>query len=110
MNLSNLTIWHELAILIGAGVLIYIGRILPFKEKKTKEPEKTIMATVISKEIKSGTHQSGRSKGGFSYAITFMTEEGKELELFVYEIEFGGLKEGMKGELTYKGRYFVDFK
>ena len=39
-----------------------------------------------------------------------MTEEGKELELFAYEIEFGGLKEGVKGELTYKGRYFVDFK
>ena len=110
MSLSNLTIWHEFAILIAAGVLIYIGRTLPFKEKKTKEPEKTIMATVIAKEIKSGTHQSGRSKGGFSYAITFMTEEGQKLELFAHEIEFGSLKEGMKGELTYKGSYFVDFK
>ena len=51
MSLSNLTIWHEFAILIAAGVLIYIGRTLPFKEKKTKEPGETIMATVIAKEI-----------------------------------------------------------
>ena len=39
MNLSNLTILHELAILIGVGVLLYIARVLPFKEKKAKEPE-----------------------------------------------------------------------
>ena len=110
MNLSNLTLLHELAILIGVGVLLYIARVLPFKEKKAKEPEQTIMATVISKEIKSGTHGSGRSKGGFSYTITFMTEDGQELELFAYEIEFGALKEGMKGQLTYKGRYFLAFK
>lgn len=32
------------------------------------------------------------------------------LELHAHEIEFGGLKEGMEGILTYQGRYFMDFK
>ena len=31
------------------------------------------------------------------------------LSVACYEIEFGGLKEGMEGILTYQGRYFVDF-
>ena len=71
---------------------------------------KTVNATVASKKVKSGTYQSGRSKGGYSYTITFVTENGHALELFAYEIEFGGIKEGMTGMLTYQGRYFVDFK
>ncbi len=81
-----------------------------FQEKPSKEPVKTVTATVTSKEVKSGTYQSGRSKGGYSYTVTFTTEAGQELELFAYEIEFGGLKEGTTGELTYKGRYFIEFK
>ena len=110
MNLSDLTIWQDILLIIGAMILIYVVRVLPFKEKKTKEPERTIGATVVSKEVKRGTYQSGRSNGGYSYVIKFITEEGQELELFAYEIEFGGLKEGTKGKLTYKGPYFVDFE
>ena len=81
-----------------------------WQEKPTKAPLKTVTATVVSKEVKSGTYQSGRSKGGYSYTITFVTEDGQELEVFAYELEFGGIKEGMTGMLTYQGRYFVDFK
>ena len=94
---------------MGVLAIVSFLKVFPFKEKTSKEPTKTVRATVVSKEVKRGTHQSGRSKGGYSYAITFMTEDGQELELFAYEIEFGGLKEGMSGELTYKGRYFVTF-
>lgn len=80
-----------------------------FLEKPSQDPERTVTATVLSKEVKRGTHQAGRSKGGYSYTVTFITENGQELELFTYEIEFGSLKEGMKGALTYQGRYFVTF-
>ena len=80
-----------------------------FQEKPPREPERSVMATVVSKEVKPGTHRAGRSKGGYSYAISFLTEDGQTLELFAYEIEFGGLKEGMRGLLTYQGRYFVSF-
>lgn len=95
---------------LTAALLATYAKAHWWQEKPSKEPEKTIRATAISKEVKPGTYRSGRSKGGYSYTITFSTEDGQELELFAYEIEFGGIKEGTTGMLTYKGRYFVDFK
>lgn len=103
-------------IALTAFIVVIIGLLTAylkahfFQEKPTKEPEKTIRATVASKEVKPGTHRSGRSKGGYSYTITFVTEDGQTLELFAYEIEFGGLAEGTQGFLTYQGRYFVRFE
>lgn len=95
-------------LLLLAGIGCYV-RVRLFKEKPAKEPEKTVMATVVSKEVKRGTQRSGRSNGGYSYAIRFLTEHGEALELYAYEVEFGALKEGSRGLLTYKGRYFVCF-
>jgi len=46
---------------------------------------------------------------GYSFVVNFRTEDGKILELYAYEIEYGGLKEGITGVLTYQGRYFVSF-
>lgn len=78
-------------------------------EKPSNEPEKSIIATVVSKEVKTGIHETGRSTMGYSFVINFLAEDGQTLELYAYEVEFGGLKEGMNGILTYKGRYFVTF-
>ena len=95
---------------IGGGcALIFYLRVRAFSEKPSTEPEQTTNATVISKEVKEGTNRSGRSMMGYSFVVTFRTEEGQILELFTYEIEFGGLKEGMTGTLTYQGPYFVSF-
>lgn len=91
-------------------LLIAYLRVLPFKEKPSNEPERTVAATVVSKEIVSGTRGSGRSQMGFSFLVNFQTEDGRILELFAYEEEFGGLREGMAGTLTYQGRYFVNFE
>ena len=99
-----------IGIVVGAAVLLYWLRVRLWGEKKTKEPEITVMATVVSKEVKRGTQRTGRSNGGYSYAVHFLTEKGEALELYAYEIEFGGLKEGAKGQLTYQGRYFVRFE
>ena len=93
-----------------AAILLYCLQVRLWGEKKSKEPEKTVAATVIFKEVKRGTQHTGRSNGGYSYAVNFLTEEGKTLELYAYETEFGGLKEGAKGQLTYQGRYFVCFE
>lgn len=92
-----------------AGALIHFLNVRLWGEKPSKEPEKTVTATVIAKEVKAGTQGSGRSKGGYAYAVSFQTEDGNTLELYAQEIEFGGLKEGMRGTLTYRGRYFVSF-
>ena len=81
-----------------------------WQEKPSREPIRTIAATVVSKEVKSGTGGAGRSKGGCSYVVKFLSEDGQTLELSAYEVEFGGLREGEQGNLTDKGRYFIDFK
>ena len=94
---------------VAACSLIFYLRVRWFMEKPTTEPEKTVVATVASKEVREGTNRSGRSMMGYSFVVNFQTEDGENLELYAYEIEFGGLKEGMQGVLTYKGRYFVDF-
>ncbi len=90
-------------------LLIFYLRVLPFREKPSLEPVKTVRAAVESKEIRSGTQVSGRSQMGYSFVIRFRTEDGNILELYAYEQEFGGLKEGMQGMLTYQGRYFAEF-
>ena len=93
---------------VGCAVIFYL-RVRWFMEKPSTEPERTAKATVISKEVKEGIYQSGRSMMGYSFVVTFRTEEGQLLELFAYEIEFGGLQAGMTGTLTYQGPYFVSF-
>ena len=81
-----------------------------FQEKPSLEPVKAVQAAVVSKEITSGTNHTGRSHMGYSCVVRFQTEDGQLLELYTYEEEYGGLKEGMEGMLTYQGRYFVDFQ
>ena len=85
-------------------------RVRIWKEKPSNEPERTTGATVISKEIRSGTGGAGRSVMGYSFVVTFRTVDGIELTLYTYETEYASLKEGSVGNLTYQGRYFVDFE
>ena len=101
-----------LVLTYGSAVTLLVGylRVRWFLEKPSTEPERTVAATVVSKEVKEGTNQSGRSIMGYSFVVTFQTKDGQLLELYTYEIEFGGLKEGMSGTLTYQGRYFVEFQ
>lgn len=94
---------------IAIGLLVFYLRVRGFQEKPSGEPEKTVAATLVSKEVKQGTNETGRSMMGYSFGVNFRTENGQTLELYAYEHEFGSLKEGVNGILTYKGRYFVDF-
>ena len=84
-------------------------RAFPFREKKTNQPERTANAEVISRRVQSGNpHRSGRSAGsGYTFLVTFRLEDGTEIELYAYDVEYGALREGMTGTLTWKGRYFV---
>jgi len=103
---------HILALAYGVAVclLIFYLRVRMWREKPAYEPEKTVAAAVVSKELRAGTRETGRSVMGYSFAVTFLTEDGQTLELYTSEIEFGGLKESMRGVLTYRGRYFVSFQ
>jgi len=96
-------------VLAGVTLVAYL-KVRWALEKPSREPERAVAATVVSKEVKPGTQSSGRSMMGYSFAVTFQTEEGQTLELYAYEVEFGALKEGMSGILTYQGPYFVSFE
>lgn len=92
-------------------LLVFWLRTKPFREKKTKAPEKAAHATLLDRRVESGTNHSGRSSGmGYSYVLTFRTESGKQLELYAYDVEYGALREGMVGSLTWRGPYFVSFQ
>ena len=78
--------------------------------EKTKEPERTANAVVVSRQVKSGANRSGRSVMGYSYLVAFRLTDGAELELYAHDVEYGALREGMEGRLTWKGRYFVSFE
>ena len=41
-------------------LLICYLRVLPFREKPSREPKQAVRAKVISKEVKAGTHSTGR--------------------------------------------------
>ena len=104
--------YYIMAVAYGLAffLLICYLRVLPFREKPGSEPKKTVAATVVSREVRPGTNRSGRSQAGYSFVICFQTAEGESLELYAYDVEYGGLREGMQGILTYRGRYFADFQ
>ncbi len=89
--------------------LICVLRVLPFREKKSTEPECTAVAKLIARKITSGAECTGRSRLGFNHVLIFQLEDGTELTLYAHEEEYGALREGMEGQLTWQGRYFVDF-
>ena len=108
----NRVCYYIMAMVYGLVFLLFLFylRVRPFCEKPSWEPFKTVAAEVIFKSVKSGTYRSGRTQGGYSFTVMFRTAGGQELELYAHDVEFGGLREGQKGTLTYRGRYFVDFQ
>ena len=101
----------NIALMIAFFFLVYWLRTVPFREKETKEPERSTKAEVISRRVQSGNPiRSGRSQQGYTFLVTFRLEDGKELELYAYDHEYGALQEGMTGSLTWKGPYFVRFE
>lgn len=105
------TLLFFLGMMVPAFAVTWL-RCFPFQEKKTSEPERSARAEVIARRVQSGNPiRSGRSAGlGYTFLITFRLEDGKELELYAYDHEYGGLREGMTGMLTWQGPYFVAFE
>lgn len=98
--------------MIAVSFGVYWLQTFPFRERKIQEPERSAKAEVISRRVQSGNPiRSGRSAGfGYTFLITFRLENGTELELYAYDHEYGALKEGMTGTLTWKGPYFVRYE
>ena len=95
---------------LAVASLIFWLRSFPFREKKTTEPERTAKAKVIARRIQSGADRSGRSVMGYNHVVVFHLEDGQEVSLYTHDVEYGTLREGMTGKLTWKGPYFVNFE
>ena len=103
--------FKSLILVVLLCFVIFQLRILPFREKRTRAPEKTAPAKLTARRIESGTGNSGRSSGmGYSYILTFHTNTAEVLDLYAYETKYGALREGQNGILTWKGPYFISFQ
>lgn len=97
-------------LVLGCGLVFWL-RVLPFREKHTNAPERTEPAELIARRVETGPQRSGRSQGmGYTFILTFRTAAGRTMDLFAYDFEYGALREGMQGRLTWKGPYYVDFE
>lgn len=99
--------------ILGMSILflgIYWFRVFPFREKKSKEPVRTSNAILTARHVKTGADRTGRSSGmGYNYLLTFRLENGEEVTVYAHDTQWGSLREGMKGRLTWQGRYYVSF-
>lgn len=104
---ESFLLFAELILLLVFGLFVPWLRVLPFREKKSKEPEQTAHARLLSRRVASGANRTGRSSGmGYNYLVTFQLNDGSILELYAHDEEYGALREGMSGMLTWQGRYF----
>ena len=100
-----------IVVMLALMGFVFWLRVLPFREKKTDEPERTANAEVIARRVESGANRTGRSSGmGYNYRIRFRLEDGTEVSLYAHDHEYGALREGMTGTLTWKGPYFIRFE
>ena len=81
------------------------------------EEQKTVTATLIKKEEISTHRRNGMSRNYGSIPIsattgrlTFETLDGEKLTFNVKGFDYGGVKEGKTGRLTYQGIYYLSFK
>ena len=104
------TILEIAGILALTGLILWL-RVLPFREKKTYEPERKAKAEVVARQVETGANQTGRSSGmGYNYRILFRLGDGSQIPLYAQDHEYGALREGMTGMLTWKGPYFLAFE
>lgn len=93
------------------AALVFWARVYPFREKKSKAPERTARARLIAKDVTTGADRTGRSTGmGYNYRLTFRLDSGEEVALYAHDTEWGSLQEGTEGLLCWQERYFVHFK
>ena len=75
---------------------------------KITSGEQQLTQTFTGLERKSEKHDQW-TNGRDSYIRYTLTGGTDTPDVLIYELEYGVLKEGMKGVLTYQGRYFVSF-
>ena len=81
------------------------------KKLNCDDPEQTAHARLLSRRVETGANRTGRSSGlGYNYVVTFQLNDGSILELYTHDVEYGALREGMSGKLSWQGRYFTNLE
>lgn len=107
---------EDIIMLLALGVFVVtllIGIFVQLTKYIAKGLKKgTVQAEVISKEIKRPyANAKARICGTdwFEYYAVFRTEKGKKLELQMPKEIYDVIEEGDKGQLSFKGYYFISF-
>jgi hypothetical protein len=118
MELTALLVFLLLLVLILIVLAVAkIGQI-----RYSKAPRRSVRAEVVKK--RSRFHYSAffrryseddvariySDTTNHTHTVTFLLEDGKQIRFRVFESDYSELKEGMRGELTYKGKSYLAFK
>ncbi len=105
---------------IAVVIIIFIidkGKKISRWSDSLHEEQKTVTATLIEKEEVTKAYGNGLSRNPGSipfssttYRLTFETLDGEKLTFNVEGFDYGGVKEGETGRLTYQGIYYLSFK
>ena len=91
-------------VLIGLILLVPVF-LLVRQHRINRAPVYTGAATVVSRRVLFHTSRSV----GWNYLVTFQLGDGDTLELYTTEAEYGRLKEGLHGMLSWQEQAFCRF-
>lgn len=94
------------AFFFGVVIFIIVSNVRQ-TSRNNHAPRLTIPAEVVGKRDHRSHHRNGHST---TYYVTFQVESGDRMELHVAGSEFGLLREGDRGRLTFQGTRFLGFE
>lgn len=95
-------------VIVGMFIFILIRNIMQWS-KNNHAPKLTVEASIVTK--RRNYHHSANGAGGTaSYYVTFQVQSGDRMELRVSSSEYGMLAEGDRGQLTFQGTRYLDFR
>lgn len=100
--------WEMFGLMILIGLAYTLAMKLPYM--KRKGPKVTCHAVMKSKRIEwSNTPQMYYRGDRWNHLITFIKEDGSEVEVFTGEANYRMFDEGDAGTLTYQGDKLIEF-
>ena len=102
-------ILFSLVFLFSLAMIVFtFVRTISERKQNDREPRLTVPAVVAAKRTDFYRYR-GTSGGSTVYFVTFQVQSGDRLELNLSGREFGLLREGDRGSLTFRGKEFLDF-
>lgn len=97
---------------VSGFVIVSIVRTVSKWSKNEKAPKLTVEAKIMGKRTARRRTMSNKQyigRDNFNYYATFQLESGDRMELELIAHEYGLLKEGDRGKLTFQGTRYLGF-